>query len=477
MNDTIHGFFESGKNPFDATPDPRFLVPTQNVRRTVAELAQAIHARKGLILLTGEVGTGKTILIRLLLEHLSHQGIPRAFIFNSHLNANDLFRLALAEFGVPLRSNTNVTPVARFQNWLAQPERLTGNAVLIIDEAQGLSFEVLEEVRLVLNMDSAHGKALQVILAGQPELDEKLKRPEFRAIRQRISTRCTTMPLSRGEADEFITGRLRIAGATGAIEFPSETADLLYLYSRGVPRVLNLLCDHSSMRARAARSQSVSLETVEEVVRQLQFDDARPVAPTARLNCVVAAGGDYHNPDPIAMSFGEPQAPSVGHFRKKFSAMGFPESLISRPAAVASTAEAEGQNGAEVLRLNVAPLSEEEGESVEAGSYFAPTTVSREEKQPPETRCVIECPTSDASSRPVHPVLVRIKQHASRLRQSAMSVAGALIRRGRPAKTADPKPGNQPFELILRWFQEPMRSDKARRGLARTAPATRPAGR
>src|SRR5579872_6718165 len=190
MPDITHRFLGLRENPFNITPDPRFLVQTGNVRQVFADLTHAIHAHKGLILLTGDVGTGKTILVHHLLAHLEKQGIPASFIFNSHLDVNELFRMVLADFEIAGRRNT--APLALLQDWLAERGRMAGNAVLIIDEAQGLSLEVLEEIRLLLDVEAARGKALQVILVGQREFDEKLKRLEYRAIRQRIAVRCTT---------------------------------------------------------------------------------------------------------------------------------------------------------------------------------------------------------------------------------------------------------------------------------------------
>jgi general secretion pathway protein A len=292
MQGTFQNFFGLRENPFNGTPDPRFLVPTDNMRRTLAELTHAIQTRKSLILLTGEVGTGKTVLIHHLLEHLRREDVPRAFIFNSHGDVNELFNLILAGFGVQPRlggASGGATPVGRLQQWLAEPHRLHRNAVLIIDEAQGLPLSVLEEIRLLLNLGVTQGKALQVVLAGQPELEERLRRPEYRAIRQRVNIRCLTIPLSRSEADEYISGRLRVAGADGAISFPTEAVDLLYFYSRGIPRVLNLLCEHSLMRAYATGLQSISIAIVEDVACQLQFDELKPVA-AVQLSRAAAAG-------------------------------------------------------------------------------------------------------------------------------------------------------------------------------------------
>lgn len=356
MQGTSHNFFGLRENPFNGTPDPRFLVPTDNMRRTLAELTHAIQTRKSLILLTGEVGTGKTVLIHHVLEHLRRENVPRAFIFNSHVDVNELFNLILAGFGVQPRFGDagSATPVARMQQWLTEPDRLHRHAVLIIDEAQGLSLAVLEEIRLLLNLDVTHGKALQVVLAGQPELEEKLRRPEYRVIRQRVNIRCLTIPLSRAEADGYIAGRLRVAGAEGAVAFPTEAIDLLYFYSRGIPRVLNLLCEHSLIRAHTERLQSISTAIVEDVACQLQFDELKPVAAAVMSRAAAAGAGagaggaSYPSSGPIAAAaeslavhsrrndLGRQNAIPMDPARieKKYPVIRFPNSIESQPASV-----------------------------------------------------------------------------------------------------------------------------------------------
>lgn len=294
MQRTLRRFFGLRENPFHVTPDPRFLVLTDHMRRTLAELTYAVEARKGLVVLTGEVGTGKTLLLRHLLDYIRRAEIPHALVFNPHVDVNNFFNLVLPEFGVTPRAN--VSPVAQLRQWLSVPA--TGshdNAVLIVDEAQGLRLEVLEEIRLLSNSDPTKSKSLQVILAGQPELDEKLKRPEFRALRNRINIRCTTRPLSRAEVDTYIAGRLKAAGATAEITFPGEAANLLYFYSRGIPRLLNVLCEHSLLRAYSSRLKTVSAEVVEEVAHRLQVDDLRPLSAYTQIPPISVPGATRYD--------------------------------------------------------------------------------------------------------------------------------------------------------------------------------------
>jgi len=308
MQRTLRRFFGLRENPFHVTPDPRFLVLTDHMRRTLAELTYAVEARKGLVVLTGEVGTGKTLLVRHLLDYIRRAEIPHALIFNPHVDVNNFFSLVLPEFGITPRPN--VSPVAQLRQWLAVPA--TGNhdnAVLIVDEAQGLRLEVLEEIRLLSNSDPAKSKSFQVILAGQPELDEKLKRPEFRAIRNRISIRCTTRPLSRAEVDLYIAGRLKAAGASAEIAFPSEAANLLYFYSRGIPRLLNVLCEHSLLRAYSSRLKTVSAELVEEVAHRLQVDDLRPLSAYIQIPPISVPGATRYEEQPHGRAESRVEAP------------------------------------------------------------------------------------------------------------------------------------------------------------------------
>jgi general secretion pathway protein A len=271
-------FFGLRVNPFNVNPDPTFLFLTHQTRKVLDDLAGGIRARKGLILLTGEAGTGKTTHINCLLNSLQQQGIPKAFIFNSHLEVGDLFELILAEFGITSGLRARGSHLMRLNQWLIERHREGKNAVLIVDEAQGLPSPVLEEIRLLLNLETPHEKLLQIVLSGQPELEMKLSRPEFRQIRQRITLRCKTMPLSFQEGSGYIQDRLRIAGASSATVFVPEAIEAVYLFSRGIPRVMNLLCEQALIKAYLAQIRPVPAHIVKEVASQYQFDDVNPFA-------------------------------------------------------------------------------------------------------------------------------------------------------------------------------------------------------
>src|SRR5712664_1895200 len=271
-------FFGLRENPFNVNPDPRFLYLTPQTQKALDELTYGIQNRKGLILLTGEVGTGKTTLINCLLDWLRHRETPMAFIFNSHMSVKHLFEFILTDFGIPIDIQLESNMLMRLNTWLIECFRAGESPVLIIDEAQGLSFKSLEEIRLLLNLETASEKLLQIVLAGQPELEDKLKRPELRQLRQRITLRCSTRPLALEESRGYITERLRISGAMGDPIFACDAMDAVHFYSQGIPRVINLLCEHALIKAYAEHFRPVPARMVEEAAHEFFLDEGRRFA-------------------------------------------------------------------------------------------------------------------------------------------------------------------------------------------------------
>ena len=268
-------FFGLRENPFNVNPDPRFLYLTPQTQEALDELTYGIENRKGFILLTGEVGTGKTTLINCLLDWLHHRKMPVAFIFNSRLSVNHLFEFILTDFGISIDLQLKSNMLMRLNTWLIERFRAGENPVLIVDEAQGLSFELLEEIRLLLNLETASEKLLQIVLVGQPELEDKLKRPELRQLRQRITLRCRTAPFTLEESHGYITERLRIGGAMGDPIFASDVMDVVHFYSQGIPRIINLLCEHALINAYVEHFRLVPARVVEEAAREFLLDDGR----------------------------------------------------------------------------------------------------------------------------------------------------------------------------------------------------------
>jgi len=273
-----HKFFGLRESPFNVNPDPRYLFMTTQIQEALAGLTYGIQNRKGFILLTGEVGTGKTTLLNRLLDWLRGQRVATAYIFNSRLEVNHLFDFMMAEFEIPCESREKSQVLLRLNQWLLERYRAGETAVLIVDEAQNLSPEVLEEIRLLTNLETSTEKLLQIVLTGQPELEEKLKLPQLRQLRQRITMRCRTAPLSLEETFGYIAERLRIAGANGEPVFSKEAIQTVNLYSRGIPRVVNLLCEHALINAYVDSIRPVPAHLVEEVAREFQLDKIAPIA-------------------------------------------------------------------------------------------------------------------------------------------------------------------------------------------------------
>ncbi len=277
-------FFGLRESPFNVNPDPRYLFLTKQIQEALAGLTYGIQNRKGFILLTGEVGTGKTTLLNRLLDWLHGQRVATAFVFNSQLNVSQLFDFIMADFEIPCETRHKSEVLLRLNAWLLDRYRAGETAVLIIDEAQNLSLQVLEEIRLLTNLETSTEKLLQIVLTGQPELEEKLKLPQLRQLRQRITLRCRTSALTLEETYGYIAERLRIAGAHGEPIFSKEAIETVHFYSRGIPRVVNLLCEHALINAYVDHLRPVPAHLVEEVAREFQLDEIEPIAPAGHSN-------------------------------------------------------------------------------------------------------------------------------------------------------------------------------------------------
>jgi general secretion pathway protein A len=288
-------FFGLKKNPFNVNPDPSYLYLTSQTRRTLDELTYGIESRKGLMLLTGEAGTGKTTLVNHLLLWLDHQRARSAFIFNSHLDSEQLFDFIFSEFEIPVTPQGKANPLLAFNDWLLARYRARDLVVLIVDEGQGLPIHVLEEIRLLSNMELPNEKLLQIILVGQPELEGKLRRPDLRQLQQRIGLRCRTSPLTLEEVAGYIENRLHTAGSGGNLVFERDAVEAVHSYSGGIPRVINLLCENALINAYVEHTHVVSAALVAEAARELQFDTFRPMAPRLRAVGAPADVSDFHS--------------------------------------------------------------------------------------------------------------------------------------------------------------------------------------
>jgi general secretion pathway protein A len=295
-------FFGLKESPFNANPDPRFLYLTNQVEEALTGLMYGIQTRKGFITLTGEVGTGKTTLVNRLLDWLHHRRARTAFLFNSRMNTNQLFDFILAEFDITCDSRSKSQQLLKLNHWLLDRYRAGETVVLILDEAQNLTFPVLEEVRLLTNLETATDKLLQIVLSGQPELEDKLKLPELRQLRQRIMLRCKTTPLTKEQTHDYILKRLKIAGAGEEPIFSPEAMDAVHIYSLGIPRVVNLLCEHSLVNAYVDQQRPIKSKVVEDVAREFQLDEVEPIAPTAVRQ---PTDNDVYNSEAFIQNLGE----------------------------------------------------------------------------------------------------------------------------------------------------------------------------
>jgi type II secretory pathway predicted ATPase ExeA len=242
-----------------------------HTREALACLEYGISARKGFTVLTGEVGTGKTTLLKRALSSFSNRRISTAFVFNPRLEVLDFLEFVLADFGINSASRTKSGMLLQLNRWLIERFRMEETCVVVIDEAQNLSWELLEEIRLLTNLETSSEKLLQIVLSGQPELEEKLRHPSVRQLRQRVALWCRTQPLTESQTHAYVAERLRLAGATWTI-FTPEALDLIYRYSHGIPRIINLLCEHALIVAYVEQVQQVTGLIVEGVAAELELE-------------------------------------------------------------------------------------------------------------------------------------------------------------------------------------------------------------
>jgi type II secretory pathway predicted ATPase ExeA len=295
-------FFGLKENPFNVNPDPRYLFLTKQIEEALSGLMYGIQTRKGFITLTGEVGTGKTTLVNRLLDWLHLKRTKTAFLFNSRMNSSQLFDFILAEFDIQCDNRSKSQQLMKLNHWLLDRYRAGETAVLIVDEAQNLTFPVLEEIRLLTNLETSTEKLLQIVLSGQPELEDKLKLPQLRQLRQRITLRCRTMPMSNEQTHDYIRERLRIAGAPAqSTIFSAKAMDAVHLYSMGIPRVINLLCEHALINSFVDQKQVVEPKVVEDVAREFQLDEVEPIAPPASAR----QDGDVFQSEAFIQNLGE----------------------------------------------------------------------------------------------------------------------------------------------------------------------------
>ena len=274
-------FFELRERPFDLTPSPRFLVLTDSHREALSNLEYGIASRKGITLLLGEAGAGKTTLIRTAIERQSAQ-VHCVHLSNPTLTREEFIEMLAAKFDLTSQAATSKAALLlELEPVLAQRQARGESTVLIVDEAQSLSPELLEEIRLLANIETNDEKLMSLILAGQPELAGRLNAPSLRQLKQRIALRCELKPLALAETAAYLVGRIRAAGGRGAQVFTREAVALIHERSHGLPRTINVIADNALVSGFALGTRPVGRQVVREVCQDFDLD-AGPV-PAAGL--------------------------------------------------------------------------------------------------------------------------------------------------------------------------------------------------
>jgi general secretion pathway protein A len=283
-------FYGLKEKPFNATPDPKFLYLTPGHREALAQLTYGVQEQKGFLVLTGEVGTGKTTLLQALLQKVD-SNTSVAFVFNSKLSFDEILEYALHDYGIGKTEGSRVQRMVALNNYLIERRRAGQNTVLILDEAQNLDLQALEQIRLLSNFETTSEKLVQIVLAGQPELRRRLALPELRQLRQRIALRCTIQPMTPDETRGYIAERLRAAGGSPRL-FTADAVQMIITSSRGVPRVVNILCDHCLLAGYANDARHIDAAIARLAIEYFDEQEDRPAAEgwvTKRRRVVGAA--------------------------------------------------------------------------------------------------------------------------------------------------------------------------------------------
>jgi general secretion pathway protein A len=343
MQQQFFNFMGLREDPFHVSPDPRFYYCTPAHESALVELLSGIETRQGFLVLTGEAGTGKTTLLNHILDWLHCRGRSTAYIFHAHLEPIGLLRFILRDFGVPWTSKSKSDLVSALHTWLLERHAALDLPVLILDEAHALPVQSLDELRLLLNLETPRGKLLQIILSGQPELDEKLRLPALRQLRQRIMFHSRLPLLTQEETAAYISSRLSAAGCSDSSLFPDEVVQDIFEASGGIPRVVNLLCEHALISSFAEQHRVVS----PEIIRRIAMDF------------------DLHT-NPLAVTRSEVETPNLGRLAP------FPVIEEQAPPTVASPVAVEEEPV--FILLPLPPL-----ESLEPEASTADNTSIRDE--------------------------------------------------------------------------------------------------
>ena len=278
-----NAFFGFTQNPFNMSPDPSFLFRSAQHNEALASLIYGVHSRKGFIALTGEVGTGKTTMLECLRDFMTAQQIVFASLFNSRLTVEQFFEMLAYDLDLRCNRLSKTEVLLALNNMLVERAAAGRNTVLIVDEAHNLEWDVLEEIRLLGNMENRRGKLLQIILSGQQELDRKLEAPEFRQLKQRIALRCTLRGFDAQETFDYVNSRMARAGRKDQNIISRALLEEIHFRAQGIPRLINAICDNLLLTAFAMESKSTTLDMLDEVTSdmRLEYPGRKPSRPDA----------------------------------------------------------------------------------------------------------------------------------------------------------------------------------------------------
>jgi len=267
-------FYNLKRNPFEITPDPSFLFPTKKHNEALAALYYGVRRHKGFVVLTGEVGTGKTLLLRCLLQLLKRSNdVAYAYVFNGRLSPVEFLQYVAGDLGLPASNKNKSELLLELAGYVIARSQKKLTTVLVVDEAHHLSADILEEIRLLSNLETAQEKLLQILLVGQPELDDKLDSLELRQLKQRIAFRSQLTPLDLSETMGYIERRLQLAGATSQVStlFPQQAIAAVHRHSRGIPRLINTVCENALIAAYAKQARSVTPDIIEDIAADFRL--------------------------------------------------------------------------------------------------------------------------------------------------------------------------------------------------------------
>lgn len=273
-------FFNLARNPFELTPDPAFLFPTKRHNEALASLYYGVRRHKGFVVLTGEVGTGKTLLLRCLLRLLEQsKDIAYAYLFNCRFSPIEFLQYIMSDFGLPASGKNKSELLLELGNYVVSRGLKNLTTLLIVDEAHHLSTELLEEVRLLTNLGTPNERLLQILLVGQPELDKTMDSVGLEELKQRIALRSRLEPLDPQETKEYVEQRLHLAGANSSATalFSVQTIAAVYRHSRGVPRLINTICENALVTAYAMQMRSVTPDIIDAIAEDFRLDVVRPL--------------------------------------------------------------------------------------------------------------------------------------------------------------------------------------------------------